>query len=252
MNHTELQEALAGRRFSFYPPLLGVEHNEWTMREATWSELLVQNAATEETLWLPRGYVSELSRVREPVIIVGLTRELEYRAGAVRPTLNRVLTMKEVPGPPPESLPPLPPAPSVMTLSTSEKRIGVAVLLWLGAAVMLCAVVVGVFRYARSTQALRYRTVTHASLGLSSSSDYGDVVRLLGEPASMEARQADGELPLRILRYPARQLNIVLSGREKNQMRYLGAVDPAGKVVDSVQLPGGADSSALLRNLAMR
>ena len=30
-------ETLGDRPFSFYPPIIGIEHNEWIYRRATWS-----------------------------------------------------------------------------------------------------------------------------------------------------------------------------------------------------------------------
>src|ERR1035438_7935007 len=34
---------LITRPFSFYPPIIGIEHNEWLYRKASWSEILVVN-----------------------------------------------------------------------------------------------------------------------------------------------------------------------------------------------------------------
>ena len=33
-------EKLGKRPFSFYPPVLNIEHNEWLFERATWSEVL--------------------------------------------------------------------------------------------------------------------------------------------------------------------------------------------------------------------
>ena len=33
----------AGRSFSLYPPILGIAHNEWRFRRASWSEFVVVN-----------------------------------------------------------------------------------------------------------------------------------------------------------------------------------------------------------------
>src|SRR5206468_127541 len=41
----------------------------------------------------PRHFVGEVSMIAEPVIIVGLTKEIEYRQGAVYPHVRRVLEM---------------------------------------------------------------------------------------------------------------------------------------------------------------
>src|SRR2546423_1697597 len=86
-------ESLGSRKFSFYPAILNIEHNEWLYRKATWSEVLVTNAKTGEDLWIPRRFLGELSRIDDPVVIVGLSKELEYRGGAVWPYQRRVIHM---------------------------------------------------------------------------------------------------------------------------------------------------------------
>ncbi len=82
-------EKYAGRPFSFYPPILNIEHNEWLWRKDTWSETLVRNTKTGVELWIPRRFLGEISRIDEPVMIVGLTQELEYKGGAVWPYKTR-------------------------------------------------------------------------------------------------------------------------------------------------------------------
>src|SRR5262249_21414220 len=84
---------LGSSPFSFYPPIVNVEHNEWIFRRATWSEIHVVNTKTSEELAIPRHFVGEVSLVGEPVIIVGLTKEIEYREGAVYPYVRRVIEM---------------------------------------------------------------------------------------------------------------------------------------------------------------
>lgn len=86
-------EQLGNRPFSFYPPILGVERNEWLFRRATWPEVLVTNAHSGAQIAIPRRFVGEVSRIEEPVVIVGLLKELEYREGAVWPYRRRVLQM---------------------------------------------------------------------------------------------------------------------------------------------------------------
>lgn len=86
-------EQLGNRPFSFYPPILGVERNEWIFRRATWPEVLVTHAHTGQHVAIPRRFVGEVSRIEEPVVIVGLLKELEYREGAVWPYRRRVLQM---------------------------------------------------------------------------------------------------------------------------------------------------------------
>jgi len=86
-------EHLATRPFSFYPPIVNVEHNEWLFRKATWSEILVVNCKSGSEVWISRRFVGEVSRIDDPVLIVGLSRELEYKGGAVFPCQRRVIEM---------------------------------------------------------------------------------------------------------------------------------------------------------------
>src|SRR5271157_3573248 len=86
-------EHLSTRPFSFYPPILNIEHNEWLFRKATWSEILVVNCKSGAEIWISRRFVGEISRIDDPVVIVGLNRELEYKGGAVWPYQRRVIEM---------------------------------------------------------------------------------------------------------------------------------------------------------------
>ena len=86
-------DSVGNRRFSFYPPILNVQHNEWALRRATWSEVLVFNTRSEEEIWIPRRFFGEVSSVDDPVMIVGLVKVLEYSGGAVWPHERRVVEM---------------------------------------------------------------------------------------------------------------------------------------------------------------
>ncbi|MGA3186206.1 MAG: hypothetical protein ABSF22_03780 [Bryobacteraceae bacterium] len=86
-------EGLGRRPFSFYPPIVNVEHNEWILRRADWTEFQVINTKTKAELSVPRRFVGEGALVEEPVMIVGLVKELEYREGLVLPHVRRVIEM---------------------------------------------------------------------------------------------------------------------------------------------------------------
>src|SRR5580704_15943480 len=101
-------EALRNRPFSFYPAILNIEHNKWQYRKATWSDALVVNARTGQEIWIPRRFLGEIASIEDPVVIVGLLRELEYKEGAVWPYQRRVIEMPIAVGAP---RPPLSPAP---------------------------------------------------------------------------------------------------------------------------------------------
>src|SRR3712207_1775501 len=86
-------DQLGQRPVSFYPAMVNIDHNEWCLRKVTWSEILVANTKTGDEIWMPRRFLGELSRSDEPVVIVGLTKELEYKAGQVVPHVRRVIEM---------------------------------------------------------------------------------------------------------------------------------------------------------------
>src|SRR5438046_8555799 len=121
-------EHLGARPFSFYPAILNIEHNEWLFRKATWSEVLVYNVKTNEEIWIPRRFLGELSRIEDPVVIVGLVKELEYRSGAVWPHQRRVIEMPVAVGE--RARPAAPPADTIApvigirTASITDSRIG--------------------------------------------------------------------------------------------------------------------------------
>ncbi len=86
-------ESLGRRPFSFYPPIVNVEHNEWILRRANWTDFQVINTKTKDELCVPRRFVGEGALVEEPVMIIGLVKELEYREGVVLPHVRRVIEM---------------------------------------------------------------------------------------------------------------------------------------------------------------
>jgi hypothetical protein len=244
---------LGDRPFSFYPPIVGVEHNEWTLRRATWSELLVANTAGNTEIWVPRSYLGSVSSVDEPVLIVGLQKELEFKAGQVLPHVRRVLemprTVNDVYRPPslPEPAPPLERSPARRPAGT-ESRLGRLILYAIGAALVGCFLLVMIFRTSRDGSHVVYRTAEQSELGFSAEDDYHSVIRRFGPPAADRWRPGQGELQYRLLEYPDRGIAVVLMGTERDKARYIGALDREWRVVDSVSMRGG-NSSSLLKSL---
>src|ERR1700736_5547388 len=122
-------EQLGHRPFSFYPPIANIVHNEWIYRRATWSEVLVQNTKTNQEIWLARRFLGAVSSVDEPVMIVGLAKELEYKAGTLWPLERRVIEMPRAVNDAPRPAAPEPAAPPARVVgirleSSAESRIG--------------------------------------------------------------------------------------------------------------------------------
>jgi hypothetical protein len=141
-------ESLGRRPFSFYPPIVNVEHNEWILRRANWTDFQVINTKTKDELCVPRRFVGEGALVEEPVMIVGLVKELEYREGAVLPHVRRVIEMPRAVNSSvsPRAVPGLPPriAPVVGIRIEAEPRSRAWRLLvgLVAAAVLICVAVV--------------------------------------------------------------------------------------------------------------
>jgi hypothetical protein len=187
-------------------------------------------------------------------MIVGLRRELEYKAGAVIPHSPRVIGM-----PGPRSAKPLPVDEQPKGRSSpfgwtsgdgAESSVAKALLAVLAAGILIAILAVGFSRWRTSGDDVRFEPVVQAELGLDADSDYYDVVRILGQPDEDRWRASPGERQYRALEYRAQGLTILLMGAVRdNTVRYLGAKDAEWRTVHSVQLPGGGDTEAMLRSL---
>lgn len=134
-----------GRRpFAFYPPIVGVEHNEWFLRRITWSGVEVANRKTSQEIFIPRRFVGEVSAIEEPFLIVGLLKELEHKEGAVIPHQRRVIEMPRAvngaAGISAKRFVPASPAPVIgIRLEVgAQSRTGRRVLTWIAAGILAC------------------------------------------------------------------------------------------------------------------
>lgn len=81
------------QRFALYPPIRNAGPNEWLLGSGTWSEIHIVNAQTGDSMWLSRQYVGGVSDKTGFVLVVELTKELEYSGGTVSPVIKRVIEM---------------------------------------------------------------------------------------------------------------------------------------------------------------
>lgn len=248
-------EHLAARPFSFYPPIVNVEHNEWRYRKGTWSEILVRNCATEEEVWIPRRFIGDVSRTEDPVLIVGLTRELEYKAGAVWPFQRRVLQMPPAAPPPVKTAEPAPagetrPAPVVgIRLEPSDKRVFRLIGIALVVAIGLYALAVNLNRIGDLRQKnVVFTAADQSFLDLSSRDTFAGVVGKLGPPAQDRVQEV-GTIHYRALDYPDRRYTVILMGPDRETAHYIGVMDENWKPVHSVDLRSGGTTLSLLRDL---
>lgn len=79
--------------FAVYPPIRNAGPNEWLLRSGTWSEINIVNAQTGAGIWLARQYVGGVSDKTGFVLVVELTKELEYADGTVSPVVKRIIEM---------------------------------------------------------------------------------------------------------------------------------------------------------------
>jgi len=241
-------DALREGPFSFYPAIVNVEHNEWLLRKSTWSEILVANCKTGTEIWISRRFLGEISRTDEPVMIVGLTKELEYKAGSVWPYERRILEMPRTANHGRQKLEPVgePPkgARGMRFERGPESRVGRLI----GAALLL-GILISVLVVALSRRTVDYRAIEQSELGLGAEDDYHAVVRKLGAPEEDRWRGGAGELQYRLLGYPARSYFVILMGTDRESAHYIGAMDRNWKPIAFVELPGGGTTLAMLRGL---
>lgn len=234
-------EQLEDRPFAFYPAILNFEFNEWTFREATWSETLVRNVKTEQEVWVPKRYIGQVSKVEEPIAIVGLTKELEYKAGTLVPHVRRVIEMpravNEGPRPGSEPSPDVPATPSGMQAITgvssgTDSKIGRMLLIAVGIAIVVLVGVIGFFR--DSQNRVRFTPVVQSDIVFSARDDYFAVERRLGKPAEDRWKSDQGEIQYRYLWYPQQGMAVILMGADRDKALYIGELDKDGHVIHSV------------------
>ena len=248
-------EALQGRRFSFYPAIHGIGHNEWTLLDSTWSEVQVRNGLSGQEFWIPKRHLGSVSSSDEPVLILGLQRDLEFRAGGVFP---RRPLVTEIPSTPAARQPPAAPAPEPKQrlLPSSDARL--LRLLAVAIGVALLASVIGFLGLAGHLHNPLARwlqpdtsTADQRYLGLGAADSYFEVVAKLGAPDSQEWVSAEeDEIQFQALFYPARRYIAVLAGNTRRDMHYLGTLHfPTRQVLDSAPLSQGGDTGSMMRNL---
>jgi hypothetical protein len=245
-------DRLQNRPFSFYPAIIGIEHNEWLLRDATWSEMLVVNDKTHEEIWIPRRYLGQVSPVEDPVIIVGLGRELEFKGGMLVPFKSRILKMPQgvfsgaASGSSESSKPP---RGIGLRMDRSDKQAFRLITIAVGCFVALCLIVVGITQFNRIRQRNVAFTAKDAAFEvLSRNDDRFAVVQKLGDPRSDRSKES-GTLFFEAMSYPERRYTIILMGSDSKNLKYVGTVDDNWTPVHAVTLRSGGDYFDFLRKL---
>lgn len=243
-------EALRHRPFSFYPAILNIEHNQWQYRRATWSEALVVNSRTGQEVWIQRRFLGEISRTEDPVVIVGLLKELEYKDGAVLPYQRRVIEMPLAVG---ASAPPPAPrrdGPAPVVGIRLEPKSDSHVLRFVGGALVLGVVTayVAVNFYRDAVLRPRVHYIADHYPDLTAQDDYSAVVRKLGPPARDHWEDIGG-VRVRSLWYPGRSCTVILMAAPGNEAAYIGTLSAGGEPVNWVRHSVNGASESLLRSL---
>lgn len=259
MNPSEDQRfaVLTGRTFAFFPAIRNFEHNEWTLEKETWSEVLAKNAHNGEEIWVPRSHIGKVSSSESPILILGLLRELQYKAGAVSPYRQQVVSMPAPIGTPrPSGARESEPAEPKRGNSAADKQtLSFIVKALLVALSFVLLFVMFNFSRGENPLAVLFRsdttTTDQAYLGLSNADSYHLVVSRLGQPEREEwLSPEEADLQVEVLWYPQRKYLVILMGGARADARYIGTLhDPSRKILDAARLSRGGDTASLLRNL---
>lgn len=254
-------EQLGRRPFSFYPAIRNLGHNEWLFGCARSDEIQVINTKSSEELWIPRRFLGGVSSSEEPVVIVGLVKELEYREGIVVPHVLRVIEMPRAvndgarpadfrawtAAPRPGHLAPVE---AIRVEESDASRRSRKLLGAVATGILTCVVGMVLLRDGPlSSRARFFNAQPRLSLPFTAQDDYMSVVEKLGHPDSSRSRTAADGRRVFLLRYPDRAFTIVLLGAVRSQAWYIGALGRGGRVLHSVTLPGGEDSTGILERI---
>jgi hypothetical protein len=250
-----LLDEIGRRRFAFYPSIWNLEPNEWMLSSATWVDAQVVNARTGQQISVARRYIGAVSETDDPILIVGLTKELEFRENALWPRVRKVIEMPLAVN---ETRPfrlfdtrPEGPAPVVgIRLENGDESRASKLLTTAGiGAVVVSLLVVGVF----STGIIDGRPgapVWQSNRGFTQRDTYASVTRRLGPPfAERRFESASGERFL-ALDYPDRRITVILMQTpEGDEARYLGTTNAAGRVLHSIPAHRGLNPDSVLATL---
>lgn len=256
-------DELEGRPFSFYPPILNVEHNEWTLKEATWSEIVVENTKSDMVVAVPRRYFGQVSQVEEPVMIVGLTKELEYKTGSVWPTERKVFSMpgKVVPmRRQPGAADHEPKSPGKFGSiagfgdSGTDSRISRLILTVFGGLAFVGLLIWALVEFTPSAKPT-FVAKDQTYLELTRDDDFHAVVRKLGNPSLDRYKSSEGEIHYRAMTYKDRGYVIILMGTDHDSVRYIGTLSYSTdkkkdwQLMHYVEFARGATTVSMLRTL---
>ena len=245
-------EQLESREFSFFPAIVGIEHNLWKFQQANWSEVLVANCKTGAEMWVPRRYIGDAS-TEEPIAIVGLTREFEYKGGMLCPHQKRLVKMPPAIasgfGAPEGDDPAARRAAKRVRLEPSDVGVLKLVAVALGCAMLFYVVAVN-FQRIKEWRPRRvvYTVKDQGFLELTARDDRFEIVQKLGDPRTDHSKEV-GTIFYESLTYPDRRYTVILMGSDVKSLAYVGTMDDNWRPVHFISLRGGGSTESLLRTL---
>ena len=251
-----LLDQVGRRRFAFYPSIANADPNEWVLSGMTWADVRVVNARSGNKISIPRQYLAAVSETDDPILIVGLTKELEYREGAVWPRVKRViefpLAANDYPRPfsgTPNRVAGPAQVVGIRLERAEESRTGKMFVAAGISAVVLSVVAVGVLSDWVSTSRIASR-ITAESLPLfTAEDDHASIARQLGPPDGDRWIAAANGDRLEALAYPGRGITVVLFSAQGGPARYLGILNRASHIIHSVGNGPGLDTASLLASV---
>jgi hypothetical protein len=236
-----------GRSFAFYPPILGIAHNEWRFRRATWADFVVVNTKSGEEACIPRSFLADVS-ANAPVVIVGLKRELEWREGMAvpyrRPVVELPIAVNDnTPAPRPRR-----PAPvvSIRLDSRTPAATGRKAVVVMMLGVVAAAVVAEVARPGEVVERIEGVRPHRVWQQLQPGDDYSAVISKLGQPDAQRTYIDEKGEVFRSLDYPSARFTAILEGTTQEEARYVASIDAHGRILGS---PPGGVSAMRLRSL---
>jgi hypothetical protein len=152
--------------------------------------------------------------------------------------------------------PPVPPPPHRLVAgSKTESTIGRMIGAALGVGLLVCLLAI-LIAFGGGVNPWRWfqgdtKTADQRYLSMTVSDGYHDVAIKIGKPESERwISNEDAQLQFELLGYESRSYAVVLMGSTRNDARYIGAIHlPSRRILDSVKLPGGGSTAAMLKNL---
>lgn len=236
----------AGRSFSLYPPILGVAHNEWRFRRATWSEFIIVNTHSGEEACIPRSFIGDVS-ANAPTVIVGLRREMEWRDGLAvpyrRPVVELPVAVNDFVPAARHSRPA--PVVNIRLESRAPAITGRKAVVFVMLGMVASAAIANIAYPGGMRDRIDAMRVSRSWQQLKPGDNYTAVVAKLGAPSARRTYVETSGRVFLSLDYPRRHFTAVLEGQTEADAHYVGSLDALGRILGNTPV----SDAALLRSI---